>query len=184
VKDNFPGAAGPIVVHRLDMDTSGILLLALDADAQRNLSRQFEARTVEKSYTALVEDRVPFEHGTIDLSLRADLDNRPVQIVDPVDGRPAQTRWRVLAYETDRTRLELVPLTGRTHQLRVHCAHPGPGGLGGPHAAPARPGHPILGDVLYGDAASAPRLMLHANLLIFTDPATGTRTRVASTVPF
>lgn len=167
VRAMIPGATGPMVVHRLDMDTSGLLIVALDAEAQRHLSMQFEQREVEKSYTALVDGMVPAERGTIDVPVRMDPDNRPYQITDPSHHRSAITDFRVLSYETDRTRLELTPLTGRTHQLRVHCAHIG---------------HPILGDVLYGPQPRtgelAHRLMLHAAMLVFTDPQTGRRTRV------
>jgi tRNA pseudouridine32 synthase / 23S rRNA pseudouridine746 synthase len=173
VRAMFPHATGPLVVHRLDMDTSGLLVVALDPDAQRELSTQFEERTVQKRYIALVEGAVAVETGTIDAPVRPDLTNRPVQVVDPAHHRLAVTSWRVLALETDRTRLELAPITGRTHQLRVHCAHIG---------------HPILGDVLYGPqpatADSAPRLMLHAADLAFADPATGRRVEYASAVPF
>jgi tRNA pseudouridine32 synthase / 23S rRNA pseudouridine746 synthase len=173
VRAMFPDATGPLVVHRLDMDTSGLLIVALDADAQRELSMQFERREVEKSYTALVDGMVPAESGTIDVPIRMDPTNRPFQVIDPSHHRPAVTCFRVLSYETDRTRLELIPETGRTHQLRVHCAHMG---------------HAILGDVLYGPqprtAESAPRLMLHAAMLGFTDPATGRRIRVERAAGF
>jgi tRNA pseudouridine32 synthase / 23S rRNA pseudouridine746 synthase len=186
VKEHFPRATGPIVVHRLDMDTSGLLVFALDAATQRFLSGEFEKLRVEKVYTALVEGHVTQLHGTIDVPIRADIENRPRQIVDHVSGRPSQTRWRVLAHRLDHTRLELIPLTGRTHQLRVHCAYPGHAGLLGsrPDAPPASRGHPILGDVLYGDPASAPRLMLHAHLIRFTNPTTRDRITVTSTPPF
>ena len=166
VRAMFPEAAGPLVVHRLDMDTSGLLIFGLDPEAQRELSMQFERREVEKSYLALVDGTVPLESGTVDVPIRMDPFNRPYQVVDRSHRRPAVTCFKVLSYETDRTRLELIPQTGRTHQLRVHCAHMG---------------NPILGDVLYGPqprtAESAPRLMLHAAMLGFTDPETGRRVR-------
>lgn len=170
VRARLPHAHGPIVVHRLDMDTSGLLVLALDEQTQRDLSRQFEARTVGKAYTAVVEGHVPAERGQITVPVRADFANRPYQIVDFMHDKPAVTAWRVLAYEPDRTRLELTPYTGRTHQLRVHCANSGPGGLGAG-------GHPIVGDVLYGQscAGGESRLLLHASFLSITDPATGGR---------
>jgi tRNA pseudouridine32 synthase/23S rRNA pseudouridine746 synthase len=157
----FPHASGPLIVHRLDMDTSGLIVLGLDPHAQRYLSIQFERRRVEKSYTALVAGLVLPDVGLIDLPLRADWPNRPRQIVCFQQGRPAQTRFRVAARETDRTRLRLDPLTGRTHQLRVHLADPR--GLG----------HPILGDPLYAtgpDRDEHPRLMLHAAALSFRPP--------------
>ncbi len=175
VKALFPEAVGPITVHRLDMDTSGLIVCALDKDTQRELSRQFEAREVEKQYVALVDGVTSAESGTIELPIRTDIHNRPYQIVDHINGKPSRTAWRVLAIETDRTRLGLVPLTGRTHQLRVHCAiSEALGGLG----------HPILGDVLYGDAASADRLMLHACTLTITDPDRRERVHVESPAAF
>lgn len=170
----FPGATGPLVVHRLDMETSGLLVLGLDPGAQRSLSAQFEARSVEKAYVALVEGAPAHDAGTITLPLRPDVSNRPIQIVDAAHGRPAVTRWRVLSREVDRTRVEFQPLTGRTHQLRVHAASPGPrGGLG----------HPIIGDTLYGGPA-AERLMLHAAMLSFLDPDSGRRLEFRSETPF
>ncbi|MBC7835082.1 MAG: RluA family pseudouridine synthase [Phycisphaerales bacterium] len=166
----FPHATGPITVHRLDMDTSGLLVIALDPDTQRELSRQFEEREVDKSYTALVEGTLAPESGTIDAPIRPDLSRRPHQVIDPTHHRPAITRFKVLGFEPGRTRLELTPLTGRTHQLRVHAAYAG---------------HPIVGDVLYGhDERNAPRLMLHASMLAFTEPATGCRAAFRSTPPF
>lgn len=181
VRERFPQATGPVTIHRLDMDTSGLIVVALDPDTQREISGQFERREVEKSYTALVNGVVPFEKGAINVPIRPDFENRPMQIVDYEFGRPAITAWQVLAYETDRTRVQLVPHTGRTHQLRVHCAFDGPGGFGGDQPGHA---HPILGDVLYGDSNSAPRLMLHATLLVFSDPSTGQRIQVQSVPPF
>ncbi|MBL8763411.1 MAG: RluA family pseudouridine synthase [Phycisphaerae bacterium] len=163
----FPRATGPMVVHRLDMDTSGLIVFALDAPTQRALSAQFERRRVEKAYVALVDGEVPVESGVIDVPVRADLARRPMQIVDPTFPHGAQTSFRVLAYEADRTRVEFTPRTGRTHQLRVHAAYAGPGGWD------ARRPHPILGDVLYGPGTDAPRLMLHATRLAFAEPATG-----------
>lgn len=133
-------ASGPMVVHRLDMDTSGVMVLALDADAQRDLSGQFERREVEKRYIALVEGVVARDEGEIDAALRLEPEARPFQVFDLERGQPAQTRWRVMAREVDRTRVEFTPRTGRTHQLRVHAALRAPIGLG----------HAIVGDVLYG----------------------------------
>lgn len=173
LREHLPEATGPLVVHRLDMDTSGLLLLGLDPDAQRDLSAQFERRTVRKAYVALVEGLVSGESGIIDAPMRADIEHRPMQIIDPVQGRAAQTRWCLLAIETDRSRLALEPQTGRTHQLRLHLAHVG---------------HPILGDVLYGPGTgTAPhRLCLHATELEFDEPGPRERTRilVRSPVPF
>jgi tRNA pseudouridine32 synthase/23S rRNA pseudouridine746 synthase len=170
VRQALPAARGPIVVHRLDMDTSGLLVLALDEEAQRDLSRQFEERTVEKAYEALLEGRLAGASGVIDAPMRADLERRPVQIVDHEQGRPSRTEWRVLGYEPGRTRVTLRPTTGRTHQLRVHVAHVG---------------HPIVGDVLYGRAErEAGRLMLHATRLVFNEPVGGERVEFRSAAPF
>jgi len=161
----FPEASGPMVVHRLDMDTSGLMVVALDAPSQRELSRQFEARTVEKRYVALLTGRVgePGDEGVIELPMRLDVDRRPHQIVDHEQGKPSETAWRIVGHDREGgiecTRVEFVPRTGRSHQLRVHAA----AGLGAP----------ILGDVLYGDGASAPRLMLHATALGFDAPGDG-----------
>jgi tRNA pseudouridine32 synthase/23S rRNA pseudouridine746 synthase len=188
VREMFPGATGPVTVHRLDMDTSGLIVCALDAAAQRELSRQFEQREVEKRYVALVDGVVGCESGTIDVPIRADIANRPYQVVDRSHGRPARTNWKVMAVETDRTRIELIPLTGRTHQLRVHCAYAGPGGMRGERGDAGGRGHPILGDILYGppwiDPADAGRLMLHAAAMVFTDPGSGRRVEVRAPVPF
>lgn len=174
VREAFPRATGPLVVHRLDMDTSGLLVFGLDAEAQRELSVQFQERLVEKRYVALVDGLVGAESGEIDVPMRADLMNRPVQIVDYEFGKPSVTRWRLLAMETDRSRLELEPLTGRTHQLRVHMAHAG---------------HAIVGDVLYGarrrTREGAERLCLHAAMLSFREPGReGAVVRFESGVPF
>lgn len=160
LREHIPEARGPMVVHRLDMDTSGVMVYALDEAAQRDLSWAFESRQVVKRYVALVQGVLPAETGTVEAAMRLDPGRRPYQVVDPVQGRPALTRWRVVAFETDRTRVVLEPHTGRTHQLRVHMAHLG---------------HPILGDVLYGpaDADVVPRLMLHAEWLEFPDPSGG-----------
>jgi tRNA pseudouridine32 synthase/23S rRNA pseudouridine746 synthase len=172
----FPDASGPLVVHRLDMETSGLMVLGLDPEAQRELSGQFEDRRVEKAYIALVarwgadRDRRELpDDGSIDLPVRADIENRPVQVVDHARGRPAITRWQVLAREVDRLRLRLEPLTGRTHQLRVHAAS----GLS----------RPIMGDALYG-GEPAPRLMLHAATLSFLEPGTSRRVAFESPAPF
>jgi tRNA pseudouridine32 synthase/23S rRNA pseudouridine746 synthase len=175
VRAMFPEAIGPLIVHRLDMETSGLLVFGLTPDAQRELSRQFEARETEKAYTALLDGILERDEGEINLPIRADITRRPFQIVDHVHGRPSVTRFRVTAREIDRTRVRFEPVTGRAHQLRVHAATPaGEGGLG----------HPILGDPLYGSADSAPRLMLHAAALSFLDPETGRRVECQSPAPF
>lgn len=166
----FPAATGPLIVHRLDMETSGLMVLALTAEAQRDLSGQFERRVVEKAYVALLGDGPPIaDQGEIDLPLRLDVERRPLQIVDHERGRPALTRWRVLAHEVDRVRVRFEPVTGRTHQLRVHAA----AGLR----------RPIIGDGLYG-GEPASRLMLHASELSFLEPGTRRRVEFRSEPPF
>ncbi len=177
----FPDASGPLIVHRLDMDTSGLMVLGLDAASQRDLSKQFERRTVGKTYVALLDGRVreAGDEGVIELPMRLDVDRRPHQIVDHERGREAVTAWRILGFEIEGgrecTRVELMPRTGRSHQLRVHAAE----GIGAP----------ILGDVLYGEGASAARLMLHATDLAFDEPGggedePGARVRFESEAPF
>ncbi|MCC6661046.1 MAG: RluA family pseudouridine synthase [Phycisphaerales bacterium] len=173
VRAAFPAACGPLIVHRLDMETSGLMVLGLTTGAQRELSRQFESRDVEKSYTALVRGSPGRDEGEISLPLRADVSHRPFQVVDRIHGRAAVTRYRVLVRETDRTRIWFLPVTGRTHQLRVHAAAAG-GGLG----------CPIIGDVLYGDGRPGDRLMLHASGLSFRPPGGGARMGFTSPVPF
>lgn len=170
VKTDFPQATGPMSVHRLDMETSGLLLVALDPEAHRDLSLQFSERRVDKRYAALVAGGLVGERGRVDLPLRLDPDRRPLQVVDPDRGRAAVTEYAVRCRRPEATLLALRPLTGRTHQLRVHCAH----GLG----------CPILGDRLYGDPSSAPRLMLHAERLSFEHPTTYARVEVESPAPF
>ena len=155
---------GCLSVHRLDQDTSGLLVLAKSAAVQAELRRQFEQREVEKHYEAMLESEMPEgpegKEGDIRLPLRPDVDNRPRQVVDMENGKSALTRYRVIENSDGHAHLLLTPHTGRTHQLRVHMAE----GLG----------NPILGDRLYGNL-SAPRLMLHAGELSFTHPQTGKR---------
>ncbi len=170
VRAMFPGARGPLVVHRLDMETSGLLVFGLDEEAQRDLSGQFERREVVKQYIALVEGEVRGDSGVIDLPLRADITRRPLQVVDREQGRAAVTRWRVLAREIDRARVLFEPLTGRTHQIRVHAA--------------AGFGAPIVGDVLYGSGRPGERLMLHAAGLSFREPGSERRVEFRSDAPF
>jgi tRNA pseudouridine32 synthase / 23S rRNA pseudouridine746 synthase len=184
VQAAFPAAAGPMMVHRLDMETSGLLVVALTPAVQRELSMQFERRKVEKSYIALLEGDVTQDSGEIRLPMRLDVDRRPYQIVDFEQGKEAITFFRVLSREVDRTRVEFRPITGRTHQLRVHAAstimkgEPG-GGLG----------CPIVGDTLYGLNATGPGappmgMMLHAASLSFPDPDSGVRLEFAAASPF
>ena len=160
------------VVHRLDMATSGLMLFARGASAQRELSLAFAARRVQKTYEALVAGEVRGEAGDIDAPLGADWPRRPRQKVDPVHGKPALTRWRVLQRLAGATRLALEPVTGRSHQLRVHLQSIG---------------HPIRGDALYGadpTGCDADRMCLHATRLVLAHPVTGEPLDFASPPPF
>ena len=158
-----------LAVHRLDMSTSGLLLLARSPEMHRELSKLFEQRQVAKRYIAVLAGRLAAESGEVDLPLICDWPNRPRQKVDFEVGKPSQTRYRLLAYDaaSDTSRVELEPITGRSHQLRVHMQSLG---------------HPILGDELYGDEASAPRLLLHATRLSFQVPGTK-ETRIFESLP-
>ena len=149
-----------LLVHRLDRDTSGVMVFALTRHAQRHLGLQFEKRQVKKTYVARVWGKVAEKTGTIDLPLIVDWPNRPLQMVDHENGKPAQTDWRALKAQDDETRLRLFPKTGRSHQLRVHCL---------------AIGHPILGDPFYatGPARDFSRLMLHSESLRFRHPDGG-----------
>ena len=158
VRELFPEAEGFLAAHRLDMETSGLMVLGLTPQAHKNLSRQFEKRWVAKTYTALLEGQVASESGHIELPFRVDWPNRPKQIYDPEHGKLGISDWQVLERYSNATRIEFKPQTGRTHQLRVHAAHP----LG--------IGHPIIGDRLYGNPALADRLMLHSTTLAFHHP--------------
>jgi tRNA pseudouridine32 synthase / 23S rRNA pseudouridine746 synthase len=177
VQRMYPDA---LVVHRLDMATSGLLLMARGAQMQRQLSRAFADRQVGKRYIAMVAGRLnppqsdPADWALIDLPLAADWPNRPRRVVDLAHGKPSQTRWRVLAYDpgADATRLELEPITGRSHQLRVHLQSLG---------------HPILGDSLYAPPAvqaRSARLLLHASNLQLAHPITDEPLSWSSAVPF
>ncbi|MGP1346938.1 MAG: RluA family pseudouridine synthase [Phycisphaerales bacterium] len=201
VRQMIPTATGPMVVHRLDMDTSGLLVVALDAHSQRDLSLQFENRKIFKRYVALLDGHLPLRHRgvdhesmdpddstcwpLIDCPIRLDPGNRPMQIHDPVHGKPSRTRYRLDRHATlispsgrriPVTRTWFEPLTGRSHQLRVHAAFdPKVGALG----------CPIAGDPLYNprhkqDPDHPPRLMLHACALGFTEPGTDRWTIVRS----
>lgn len=154
-KEHFPEAR---IVHRLDLDTSGIMVLAMNAEAHRDLSAQFEKRKVQKEYVARIWGHMEEEEGAVDLPLRCDWPNRPMQMVDHEQGKPSQTRWKVIDKDDISTYVRLYPHTGRSHQLRVHMKEIG---------------HPILGDNFYapGDAyKAAPRLQLHAEKLIIRHP--------------
>lgn len=168
----LPGATGPLVAHRLDMATSGLLVAAKSSGVHKALQEQFALRKVRKTYVAVVEGCVDGNEGYVRLPLRPDLDDRPRQLVDFEHGRQAVTSWRVLSRNSDGTvRLEMHPLTGRTHQLRVHAAH---------HLGLNAP---MVGDRLYG-GRQCDRLLLHAAAITFTHPVSGRRITVQSPVPF
>jgi tRNA pseudouridine32 synthase / 23S rRNA pseudouridine746 synthase len=179
VQQVYPEA---LTVHRLDMSTSGILLMARSAALHRSLSIAFADRKVQKRYIAVVEGHVPQDKSDekdqswhlIDLPIATDWVNRPLQKIDALEGKPSQTRYKVLSYDTntDTTRLELAPITGRTHQLRVHLQSIG---------------HSILGDHLYASPetmAKSVRLMLHASALQIVHPVSGDLLTFASPPPF
>ncbi|MGB3590060.1 MAG: pseudouridine synthase [Nonlabens sp.] len=170
MKKRFPRATGPMIVHRLDMSTSGIMLLTKSLKAHKALQDQFEKRTVSKRYTAILDGILPQHTGYVKLPLRVDLDNRPFQLVDQENGKPADTRFIVQENSGATTRVLFYPITGRTHQLRVHAAHPD--GLN----------CPIVGDDLYGNRAD--RLYLHATQITFNHPHTGKTMTLVAPVPF
>lgn len=182
LQEIFPDA---LIVHRLDMSTSGLMLFARGAEMQRRLSRMFHEREVEKRYEAVVGGKLEpaktqnsptlalpqRERGwsEVDLPIAADWPNRPLRKIDCETGKPSLTRYRCLNTEVSSTRVELAPVTGRTHQLRVHMS---------------AIGHPILGDALYGDVHSASRLLLHATSLDLLHPLTGAALHFGSSAPF
>lgn len=183
VRATFDGVDGPISVHRLDVDTSGLIVAALDRETHRALSRQFMHRKVGKSYTAVLIGHVADDEGAIDLPLIVDWPNRPRQMVCYENGKPGRTLYRVIDRYTHageaRTRIDFRPVTGRTHQLRVHAATPvQEGGLG----------CPIAGDTLYGNpervTTEADRLLLHADHLSFWEPGSGDWMKYDSPAPF
>ncbi|MGJ8527156.1 RluA family pseudouridine synthase [Maritalea sp.] len=168
-QEKFPSAT---IVHRLDMDTSGIIIMAMHRSAHRHLGLQFERRHTAKTYIADVFGCMQDDQGTVDLPLRCDWPNRPRQMVDHEEGRSAQTGWQALERFENHTRVELTPITGRTHQLRVHMLELG---------------HPILGDRFYatGDALdAADRLRLHAKSLTLHHPTGGKRVTFNAALPF
>lgn len=168
VQAAFPTA---LLVHRLDRDTSGVMIFALTPHAQRHLGLQFEKRQTKKTYIARVFGQLSEKSGSIDLPLIVDWPNRPKQMVDHVNGKSAQTDWRVVRKTPSETRVRLMPKTGRSHQLRVHMQ---------------AIGHPILGDPFYatGEALNFPRLMLHSETLQFRHPDGGQGMRVTAKSPF
>ena len=168
VQEVFPQA---LLVHRLDRDTSGVMVFALSPHAQRHLGLQFEKRQVKKTYVARLDGHLEPRRGTVDLPLIVDWPNRPRQKVCFETGKAAVTDWRVQRHGTGETRVRLMPRTGRSHQLRVHMQ---------------ALGHPILGDPFYAgpEARAHPRLMLHSEELRLRHPDGGTGMRFRSTVPF
>lgn len=158
IKENYPTATGPLIVHRLDMSTSGILLITKTKEANKNLQSQFINRTIKKRYVALLNGDLTENKGSIKLPLRVDLDDRPKQLVDFKYGKNAETNWEIISKENGKTRVYFYPITGRTHQLRVHAAHKN--GLN----------TPIIGDDLYGKKEN--RLHLHAQFIAFIHPIT------------
>lgn len=172
VLEKYPHSIPQPSVHRLDQDTSGLLLLAFTEEAHRNLSIQFMEKLVGKRYIALLEGEIGQNAGVIELAFRLDPDNRPYQVYDPKQGKLGTTRWRKLGVENGQTRVEFMPLTGRTHQLRLHASHDM--GLG----------VPIVGDRLYGTGTGPGQLKLHASTLRFRHPVTRKAMEFHSTPSF
>ena len=172
VRQRYPGCIEQPAVHRLDMDTSGLLVVALDREAHRELSHQFQRRATSKRYVGLLDGILSSDRGTLRLPFRLDVDNRPMQIYDEVHGKLGITHWERLGIEGNVTRVAFVPVTGRTHQLRVHAAHER--GLG----------IPIVGDPLYGRGTGPAQLKLHAAALSFLHPRTGERVHFDVPPPF
>lgn len=171
MREQYPEADGPLTVHRLDMATSGLMLIAKTKRVHQNLQAQFKNRLVRKRYVALLEGVVPKDKGTVDLPLCLNPLDRPRQMVHTEHGKPAITDYQVLErLDGKRTRIAFYPRTGRTHQLRIHAAHPL-----GLHC-------PIIGDELYGEKAD--RLYLHAEYLEFTHPITGETVRITKEAEF
>ena len=168
VQAAFPDA---LLVHRLDRDTSGVIVFALTRYAQRHMSLQFEKRMTKKTYVARVRGRLEPKEGIVDLPLIVDWPNRPLQKVCHETGKPAETGWKVLKYDDTETRVRLFPKTGRSHQLRVHML---------------ALGHPILGDPLYAEGAARdfPRLMLHSEELRIKNPEGGISLKIRAKPPF
>lgn len=169
LQNQFPTAR---IVHRLDCATSGVMVLALDADSHRELSRQFQQRETQKRYLAVIAGIPEQQRGSVELPLRCDWENRPKQIVDHDQGKSALTHYRVIETSDNSSRVELTPVTGRSHQLRVHMQ---------------ALGHPILGDRFYADPdslARSDRLLLHAQRLGFSHPLSGEQMAIEAPCPF
>ncbi len=170
IKEKYPNATGPLIVHRLDMSTSGILLIAKTKEANKILQSQFIKRTIKKRYVAILDGVIYEDSGKIELPLRVDLDDRPRQLVCFEHGKQAKTLWKVIERKDNKTRVHFYPITGRTHQLRVHAAH-----QNGLNMA-------ILGDDLYGKKAD--RLHLHAEFIEFLHPSTSKKMSFTVTADF
>ncbi len=168
LREEYPSV---LLVHRLDRDTSGLVIFAVTPQAQAHLGQQFEGRVVEKSYVARVQGVPAQAKGQVDLPMSVDWPNRPRQKICHETGRPAVTDWRILRDEGETALIQMKPRTGRTHQLRVHMM---------------ALGHPILGDTLYaeGSVRDHPRLMLHAERLGLNHPVSGERLNLRSRAPF
>jgi len=171
LQKTFPNA---VIVHRLDLDTSGILIVPIERSAMSHIARQFQERSIHKRYEAVVWGKVNERYGCVNLPIKVDWENRPLQCINFEDGRNALTFYENIGFnpDTQQTRLELNPITGRSHQLRLHCREIG---------------HPIMGCDLYAhkEAADAsPRLLLHAKEISFTHPHTGKFMCIKSPVPF
>ncbi len=169
VQQQFPTAR---IVHRLDYATSGLIVLALTLEDQRSLSRSFQERLTEKRYQAIISGTPDNTKGSIELPLRCDWENRPLQIVDFEQGKSALTHWEVIGQDTHGTRVALTPVTGRSHQLRVHMQ---------------AMGHPIVGDRFYAPekiVSLSPRLLLHAETLSLPHPKTGEIMTFKASSPF
>lgn len=160
-----------LLVHRLDRDTSGVMVFALTREAQKALGQQFERKQTQKTYVARVSGRVEADTGTVDLPLIVDWPNRPKHMVCHETGKPAQTDWRVVDRSSNETRVSLTPKTGRTHQLRLHMM---------------ALGHPVLGDPFYASGADADydRMMLHSEVLSLTHPGLGEPVKFHAPAPF
>jgi tRNA pseudouridine32 synthase/23S rRNA pseudouridine746 synthase len=174
LRARYPDATGQLVVHRLDLDTSGLLLAAKDPQTFSAMQRLFAQRAIAKRYVAWLDGVLPDDSGVVDFPMRMDVEDRPRQIHDPVHGKVAVTEWSVLERASGRTKVAFVPLTGRTHQLRVHASNPL--GLDAP----------IVGDRLYGRVAPeyGERLLLHAEWLSFVHPVTGVALQLTRPAPF
>ena len=170
MRKKYPNATGPLITHRLDMSTSGILVISKSAEVYKPLQRQFMSREISKSYVAILDGITKESSGTIDLPLRGDFYDRPRQIVCHEHGKSSRTKWELIEYIKDTTKVRFYPITGRTHQLRIHAAHPEGLNLA------------IVGDDLYGQKAD--RLYLHAEEIKFTHPITGKQIHINAPAPF